>query len=69
MISVFSATMEEEKEDWDGECQSNQTPLTDGKSSKLSIDLCEILSVKRHASLSVFSCWFIHACMSYHSIN
>jgi len=42
MISVFSATMEEEKEDWDGECQSNQTPLTDGKSSKLSIDLCEI---------------------------
>jgi len=33
---LFSATMEEEKEDWDGECQSNQTPLAhhlNGKSS------------------------------------
>ena len=39
----------QEEEDWDVECQSNQTPLTDhlnGKSSKLSIDLHEILSVK-----------------------
>jgi len=47
MIFVFSATMKEE--DWDVECQSNQTPLThhlNGKSSKLSIDLHEILSVK-----------------------
>jgi len=48
MIFVFSATVKEE--DWDGECQSNQTPLADhlnGKSNKLSIDLCEILSVKK----------------------
>ena len=66
MIFVFSATMEE---DWDAEPTPAslciQTPLAhhlNGKSSKLSTDLCEILSVKGMRAYPHFSCWFVHAC-------